>query len=277
MALRLAGERIGDPQVVLGDLADPGEKVGVVGKVERTRLLGGFLGKLDDGFDHRLEAFVTEHHRAEHDFLGELAGLRFDHQHRIGGAGDDEVELRLLHRVDQRVEDVFAADITDARAADRSHEGDAGEGERGGGGDHRHDVRVILEIVRQHGGDDLGLAAEAFGKERPDRPVDQARDEGLVLARTAFALEIAAGDLSGGEGLLLVVDGERKEVDAHPLLPGGDDRGEHRGLAIGGDDRAIGLAGNLAGFKNQGPAAPIDLDTLDVEHGSSFQNCGQTG
>ena len=70
---------------------------------------------------------------------------------------------------------------------------------------------------RENGGDDLGLVAEALGEERADRAVDQARDERLVLARPAFALEVAAGDLARGEGLFLVVDGEREEVDARLL------------------------------------------------------------
>ncbi len=41
----------------------------------------------------------------------------------------------------------------------------------------------------------------------------------LVLARTAFALEEAAGDLAGGEGLFLVVDGQREEVLARLAGP----------------------------------------------------------
>ena len=38
--------------------------------------------------------------RAEHDFLGQLLGFRFHHHHRVGGAGDDEVELALDHLVE---------------------------------------------------------------------------------------------------------------------------------------------------------------------------------
>jgi hypothetical protein len=49
--------------------------------------------RLDDRFDHRLEALVTEHHGAEHDLFRELLGFGLNHQHGVGGAGDDEVEL----------------------------------------------------------------------------------------------------------------------------------------------------------------------------------------
>ena len=57
-------------------------------------LARGF-GQLDDRLDHRLECSVAEHHGAEHDLLRQLLRLRFDHQHAFGGAGDDEVELRI--------------------------------------------------------------------------------------------------------------------------------------------------------------------------------------
>jgi hypothetical protein len=32
----------------------------------------------------------------------------------------------------------------------------------------------------------------------------------------------------------------------------------------------IGLTGEATGFQNEGTTGPLDLDTLDVEHGSSF-------
>ena len=83
----------------------------------------------------------------------------------------------------------------------------------------RDDVGIVLEVVREHGHDDLRLVLVAVGEERADRAVDEAGDQRLLLGRTAFALEIAAGDLAGGEGLFLVVDGQREEVDARPSAP----------------------------------------------------------
>ena len=88
--------------------------------------------------------------------------------------------------------------------------------QRRGGGDQADDVGIVLHVVRQHGDDDLRLVLEALDEQRPDRPVDQARGQRLLLGGAAFALEKAAGDLAGGVGLLLVVDGQREEVDAGP-------------------------------------------------------------
>ena len=92
------------------------------GSFELARLLGGLLGELDDGVDHRLEVPVAEHYGAEHDVLGQLLGFRFHHQHGVLRAGDDEIELALHHLVELRIEHVFVVDEADARGADRSHE-----------------------------------------------------------------------------------------------------------------------------------------------------------
>ena len=142
----------------------------------------------------------------------QLLGFRFDHQHGVLGAGHDEIELAVGATVDGEVEDVFAIDVADAGGADRAHEGDARNGQRGGGGDHGEDVRVVLHVVLENGDDDLRLVLVAIGEQRADRAVDEARGQRLVLGRTAFALEVAARDLAGGEVFFLVVDGQREEV-----------------------------------------------------------------
>ena len=208
-----------------------------------------FSASLDDGIDHRLEVPVAEHHRAEHDFLGQLLGFRFDHQHGVLRAGDDEVELALLHLVDRRVEDVFVVGEADARAADRAHERRAGERQRGRGRHHRDDVGIVLLVVRENGDDHLRVAAPAFGEQRTDRAIDQARGQRVLFGRTALALEIAAGNAAGRVVFFSVVDGQRQEVDAGFRLFGRDDGGDDGGLAIGGDDGAVGLTRDLAGFQ----------------------------
>ncbi|MGY3485972.1 hypothetical protein ACVW1C_003855 [Bradyrhizobium sp. USDA 4011] len=213
-----------------------------------------------------LEVAVAEHDRAEHHVFVELLGFRFDHQHGVGGAGDDEIELGLGHLVERRVEHVFVIGEADARGADRALERRARQRQGGGGCDQRYDVRIVLHVVRQDGDDHLGLVAPAVDEQRTDRAVDQAGDQRLLFRRTAFALEIAAGNAARGVGLLLVVDGERQEVDAFARRLRGDDGGEHHGLAVGGHHGAVGLTGDLAGFKFEGTSTPVDLDGMRIEH-----------
>jgi hypothetical protein len=114
--------------------------------------------------------------------------------------------------------------------------------------------------VRKNSDDDLGLVAPAVGEQRTDRTVDQAGDQGLLLGRTTFALEVATGHAAGCVGLLDVVDGERQEVDAVLGGLGGDDGGDDDGFAIGGDDGAVSLTGDLAGLELERTATPIDFD-----------------
>ena len=176
-------DRIGCAQVLLDQRQHRLLERCIVRHDQLARLLGRLLGELDDRVDHRLEMPMAEHYRAEHDLLGQLLGFRLHHQHRVGGAGDDEVELALDHLVELWVEHVFVVDEADAGAADRAHERRAGQRQCGGGRDHGDDVGIVFQIVRQYGDDDLRVAAPAVGEQRTDRTVDQARGQRVLFGR----------------------------------------------------------------------------------------------
>ena len=119
---------------------------------------------------------MAERDGAEHDLLGQLLGLGFDHQHALGGAGDDQVEL--LNSCDlsmRRVQHVLAVDVADAGAARSGRRtgcrtASAPPSSRParrcrGRSPDRGDSTVQI---------DLDLVAEAVGEQRPDRAVDQA-------------------------------------------------------------------------------------------------------
>ena len=231
-----------------------------VDDLDVARLFRGLFGELDDGVDHRLEMPVSEHHRAEHDVFVELLGFRFHHQHGVGGAGDDQIELSLDHFVERRVEHVFVIDEADARRTDRALEGGSGNRQRRGGSDQCQNVGIVFHVMRQHGDDDLGLVAPTLDEQRTDRAVDQTGDQRFLFGGPALALEIAAGNAARGIGLFDVVDGQGQEVDAFPGRFRGDHGGEHNSLAIGREHGAVGLPGDLAGFKPERTATPVDLD-----------------
>ena len=86
-------------------------------------------------------------------------------------------------------------------------------------------------IQREHGRDDLDFVEEAFGEQRADRAVDQARGQRFFFGRAAFALEEAAGDAARGVGLLDVVDGQREEVLVRIGFLAGDCGDQHHGVA----------------------------------------------
>src|SRR6185437_3431657 len=127
---------------------------------------------------------------------------------------------------------------------------------------------------------DLRLVLVAIGKQRADRTVDQAADQRLVLGRPAFALEIAARDLAGGEVFFLVVDGQREEILAGLGAMGRNHGGEHDGLAERGEHGAVRLAGDLAGLEGERLAAPVEFNLVIIEvdgHFASFHSAGRRG
>ena len=213
---------------------------------------------------------MAEGDSAEHLVFGQFLSFGLDHQHAFRGASDDEVELALLQLFRDRVEHIGAIDEADAGSGDRAEERNAGQREGGRAADHRHNVRIVLQIVAEHGGDNLDFIAEAMREERTDRTVDQAAGEHFLLGRTTFTLEEAARDLAGSEGLFLIVDRQREEI--LPRLRGAHAHGgaEHHGLTIGDEHGAIGLTGDLAGLEDELAAAPVEFLAEIIEHVLSF-------
>src|SRR5205085_3969054 len=89
-----------------------------------------------------------------------------------------------------------------------------------------------------------------------------ARGEDLLLRRPALALEEATGDLARGERLLLVVAGEREEIDALSRGREGCGGDEDDGLTELDECGAAGLLRHAAGLDRQGTAVEVDLDSL---------------
>ena len=269
VTLLLLRDRIGGAQIGLTRVHHRFLDRGVIIRLEVAGLLGGLFGQPDDRLKDRLERGVTGHNGLQHRFFGELLSLQLDHQDRVRRACDDQIEGRIFHLFDGRVDLDLALDEADPRSADRAHEWHAGEGERGRSGDHRQNVRVVLEVIGEDRRNDLRVAAEILGKQRADRPVDQPRGQRFTVGHAPFALEIAAGDSSRRKGFFLVVDGEGKEILPGLRLLGGDDGRQHRGLAPGGEHRPVRLTGHTAGFERELAPTPVEFFTLYVKHLSS--------
>jgi len=180
---------------------------------------------------------VTEQHGAEHHVFRQLLGFGFHHQHGVLGAGDDQVELRGFELLGARIEDVLAIGVADAGGADRAVKRHASQAHGGGGADQGRDVAGNFRVERDYGGDHLNLV------------VDQSRGQGLVLGRTAFTLEEAAGNTAAGVEALHVVDGQREEVLAFLGVLLGNDRHQHHGFAHADHHGGSRLAGHVAGFE----------------------------
>ena len=234
---------------------------------QRPWFLGGNLSQFNDRLDHRLEGRMTKGDGAEHDFFRQFARFRFHHQHAFGSAGQHQIQHAFLALISGWVQHIGAVDIANARRADRAEEGNAGKRQRGGATHQGDDIGIIFQIMRQDGSNHLDFIAEAFREKRADRAVNQARRQRFELRRPAFTLEEAARDLAGGEGLFLVMHGEREEI--LPRLRGTrtNSGAKHNRVTQTRHHGTIGLAGDLAAFQNQGLAAPGDfLAEVIFEH-----------
>ena len=131
VTLLLLGERIGGAKIGFAHFQHRFFDRREIFRFEFARLLGGLFGEPDDRLKDRLEPGMAGHHRLQHRVLGELLGLRLDHQDRVRRACDDQIEGRIFHLLDGRVDLDLALDEADPRAADRAHERHAGQGKRG--------------------------------------------------------------------------------------------------------------------------------------------------
>ena len=158
------------------------------------------------------------------------------------------------------VDHKLAIDTTNADRGDRLLERDVGDAEGGGGTVDGEDVGIDLAVCGEQDADDLGVVEVILGEERAERTIRHAGGQDLLLARTSFALEVTAGELADGGGLLLVIDGQGKEVLAFLDGGGGNGADKHDGLAGSNDDGTVGELGDLAGLDGDGILADIGRD-----------------
>ena len=268
----LVGQLVGCRNVVADDAAQLFlDRVVTVGALDFPRLLGGLFSQIDDRVDHRLDVVVREHDRAQHDVLVQFLGFGLHHHHGVAGGGNDQVKLARFLDVGQAgVQDIFAVLIADARAADRAHEGQTGNGQRSRCRDHCKNIRLGLAIIGQDLADHVDFVVKTFGEQRAHRTVDETAGQRLLFRGAAFALEEATRNAPGGREFFLIVNGEREEILPFAHALGGGHGAQHHGIAIGCEHGAISLTGDAAGFQSEGLAAPFQLYFLRIEHIFSF-------
>ena len=208
----------------------------------------------------RLQRLVCRKQRVEQDVFRQPSGAPLDHHDAVPAAGHDEVKVRLLYLGDSRVNHELPTDAADPHRRDRSMKRDIGHVQRRRRPGHRQHVGVVLPVVRQHRGNHLRFAGKAVRKQRADRSIDEPRRQRLAFRRSPLALEEAAGNLSGGEGALLVVASERKEIDALATALRCHRGDQHQRLAEGHQHGPIGLLGHPPHLEGEATAMELRLD-----------------
>jgi len=126
--------------------------------------------------------------------------------------------------------------------------------------------------MRQNSAYDLGFVPESFREQWPDRPIDQAGGQRLLLRWASFALEKAARNFTGGKCLFLIVNRQRKEILTRTGRTIGHGRAQYLGLSIGHEYRAIGLTGDFPRLHDQRASAPVNFLTCNIKHPLFLQN-----
>ena len=176
-------------------------------------------------------------------FFFHFLGAGLNHHNAVGGPDHHDVHQAIPHLAVGGIHHELAVDQSHAHRADRSEERNVRERQSGGGGVDAAHIGIVIRVGREHKGNDLGLALEAFGKQRPHRPVDHAAGKNFALTGTAFTLDEAAGDASTGVCVLAIINREGKEIDALPRIGIGRRRGQHHVIAQTNHGRAMRLLG----------------------------------
>ncbi len=222
--------------------------------------LAGFGGEFLLKGDERRTWVLGEFEGLDEFLLGQFLRLALDHDDLGFRADIDDVEVALFALCVGGIDDKLAIDPANAHGANGAGKRDVGDHQRGGSAVDGEDVGIVLPIGAQHRGDDLGIVEVALREERPQRAVRHAGGEDFLLAGTAFALEVAAGDFADGRGFLAVIDREREEILAGLDLGGGDGGDDDNGIAGANGDCAIGETGKFAGFDGDFIGADVARD-----------------
>ncbi len=219
--------------------------------------LTSFSSEFLDGSDGALEFHVSEQYRAQHLVFGQFLCFGLNHQYRFFGTGNDHVQTGGGQLFVGRVQHVTALIVEgNTGCTNRAAKRHAGDGQGSGGTDHGSDVRIGGLVGGHYGADNLHFVHEAFGEQRADRTVDQARGQGLFLGGTAFTLEETTGDTASGVGLLDVVHRQREEITTSFGLLGGHDGDQNADSVVDADQNGTGsLASNAACFHGNGAVA----------------------
>jgi hypothetical protein len=131
------------------------------------------------------------------------------------------------------------------------------------GADETEYVGIVVGLGREHRCRQLCLVTIAVRKQRPQRSVDKARGENLLVAQPCFPFEEAPGNPARGVGFLDVVHREREEVDSLPRLVRVDGD-ENRRVSVADDHAAVRLLRQPARLDREGFPAEFKLHVIHL-------------
>ena len=190
--------------------------------------------------------------------LRNFLGFAFNHDHLVLCSHVDKIKVARDALTVHRIYHKLAVDTADANRTDRPGERNIRDAKRRAGTIDKENVGIVFAVGAQENADNLRVVEIAFRKEWTQRAVCHPTGKRLLLRRTPFPLEIAAGKFSNRRRFLPIINREWKEIltflygcrgnsgDENNGIPGANCNctiGESRELACFNGDRGLANSG----------------------------------
>ena len=223
----------------------------IVVKLARGVIEFGLADLCNDAVDELEKVFdllVSLHDSVEHNVIGNFLSACFDHNNLLFACSNCELECAYLALFSCGVDNDLAVNKAYESATDRSVPRNIGDGEGDGCADHGCDFGGAVLVNGHNCKCKSYVVAKVLGEEGTNGSVDNAACKDRLFRRSAFAAEIASGDLAYCVHLFVVVNGKGKEVDTVAGLGACRSASEDRCFAVADHAGAVCESCNLAGL-----------------------------
>ena len=223
-----------------------------------------FRHQFIDHADNWLQRFVTALDRFEHVGFGQFFGSGLNHHYGFGGASDHQIKAAVFHQAHHWIDHQHAVNVTHLDRGDRPFERNIRQRQRRRCSDNRQRAGVIHHVGGQRSDNHLHVVAVAFGKQRAQWSVGQARGQDGGFRGSAFALEERARDFASGVHFFFIIHRERKEIHAFTGRVRGRSRRQQHGVAVAYHHRATRQQCHAACFDTQCASGEFNRDAVNL-------------
>ena len=214
---------------------------------------------------------VRDHDSLVHSLVGDLVSACLDHNDLSLGCRNGKLEVALCSLFCGGVYDDLAVNKTHENACDRTVPGNIRDGKGDGRTDHSGDLGRTVGIYGHDSEKKRDVVTKILGEEGTDGTVNNTSCKNCLLGGLTLTLEEATGDLAYCVHLLVVINRQRKEVDALAGSCGCGCGCEHGSLTVLNECRTVCKTCDLACLDYKGSACKLILVLFVVVKGFEDQ------
>ena len=174
---------------------------------------------------------MRESQRRDEVGLRNLFGFAFNHYHLVLCSHVDKIKVARGALTVHRIDDKLAIDTADANRTHGPGKRNVRNAKRRTGAIDKEHIGIVFAVGAQQNADNLRVVKIAFREERAERAVRHPTGKRLLLRRTPFPFEIAAGKFSNRRRFLPIINSEWKEILTFFNGGRGNSGDENNGLA----------------------------------------------